>query len=321
MKKGALSLAAWCRQEGKQLLLSLYDTEGNSLPASEVPYSSPKQYKFRCPVCGASWPQDPNHLIRLQKGSYNVIKKREEETFCPYCKGERPSPFYNLGAAVPEAADWWDEERKGRPIWEYLPSTHKQFYLRCPKCRYPFPKPVRLSDRGFKLLCPNCGKGRSQEVTDFNCLEARFPLISRELDDEQNGGITGKTICSSYKGKLWFRCSAGHSYHANVSNRTSLGRGCPVCQERRRTSFAEQAIRFYLAKCAPDLQSGREDPYTKRSVDILLPSQRTALEYNSRYYHNQRRIRADTAKLYALAQYYRVFVITEEGAPPPPDIP
>ena len=321
MKKGVLSFAAWCERGGKQLLLSLYDTEGNPLPPSEVSYSSRKQCKCRCPVCGTSWAQNPNHLIRIQKGSYNVFTKREEETFCPYCKGERVSPFYNLGAAVPEAVDWWDEERNDRPIWEHLPSTHKRFYLRCPECRYAFPKPVRLSDRRFKLLCPCHGKGRSRELTDFNCLEARFPLISKELDDEQNGGITGKTIPSSYKHKLWFHCPAGHSYHANVSNRTSLGCGCSVCQGRRKTSFPEQAIRFYLAKCAPDLQSGQEDPHTKRSVDILLPSQRTAIEYNSRYYHNKRRAGADAAKLYALAQYYRVFVIAEEGAPPPPDHP
>lgn len=321
MKKGALSLDVWCRREKKQLLLSLYDTEGNPLPASEVSYSSRKQCKCRCPVCGTSWAQNPNHLIRIQKGSYNVFTKREEETFCPYCKGERASPFYNLGAAVPEAVDWWDEERNDRPIWEHLPSTHKRFYLRCPECRYSFPKPVRLSDRRFKLLCPCHGKGRSRELTDFNCLEARFPLISKELDDEQNGGITGKTIPSSYKHKLWFHCPAGHSYHANVSNRTSLGCGCSVCQGRRKTSFPEQAIRFYLAKCAPDLQSGQEDPHTKRSVDILLPSQRTAIEYNSRYYHNKRRAGADAAKLYALAQYYRVFVIAEEGTSPPPDHP
>lgn len=87
MKKGALSLLEWCKREQKPQLLSLYDCEKNSLSPSEIAFSSPKKYQFRCPVCGISWEQKPNKLNQFRAGSYNVIKKQPEVTFCPYCKG------------------------------------------------------------------------------------------------------------------------------------------------------------------------------------------------------------------------------------------
>ncbi len=322
MKKDLLSISEWCQREQKQPLLALYDMDKNSAPPSEVPFSSSKEHHFRCPVCGIEWEQSLNKLNRLKRGSYNVIKQRAEDTFCPYCRGERPSPRYNLAAAMPEALAWWDEERNSVSLAQELPFTHRKFYLKCPECGYALPKPVRLADRKGGLRCPCCGGGKNLEVTPFNCLEACYPKISQELDAGRNGGITGKMILPSYNEKLWFICPYGHRYKARVSNRTYLGRGCSVCADQQKTSFVEQAFRFYLQKCAPDLQSRQADPYTGKSVDILLSSCRTAVEFNSLYYHktvnNGRRIKADMAKAYALAQYYRVYIIAEEGAQLPP---
>lgn len=83
MKKGAISFEKWCENEGKPSLLALYDKEANPLPASEIPFSSPKKYQFRCPVCHISWEQATNKVNRLKEGHYNYIKKRKEITFCP----------------------------------------------------------------------------------------------------------------------------------------------------------------------------------------------------------------------------------------------
>lgn len=320
MKKGSRSLEEWCKEHNRPELLALYDRQANPLPPSEVPFSTAKEYQFRCSVCGMSWPHAPNKLNRLKTRAFNVITRRNEATCCPYCTGERPSPFYNLSTVIPEAARWWDPERNSVSMEDVLPSTHQAFYLRCPdpECRYQLPEPVRISDRGGKLLCPLCGNGRNTAVTKENCLQSTHPQIAAELDDARNGGITGEMILPSFPDKLWFICSNGHRYPARVSNRVYLDRGCPICNQRRRTSFAEQAFRFYLQKCAPDVQNGQDDPYTGKNIDLLLPSQKTAIEFNSLYYHTtvnkRRRVSADLGKVYALAQYYRVYVIVEEGA-------
>lgn len=317
MKKGALSLFEWCQIEQKTQLLALYDCEKNLFSPSEIAFSSSKKYRFRCPICGASWEQTTNKLTRMKASNYNVIKKRQEVTFCPYCKGERLSSQYNLATELPSVSDWWDYERNPHPPEKYFPSTHQKFYFKCPHCHYAFLKPVSIKDRHGVFRCPNCGDGKQQEVTPFNCLKALYPQIAEELDEGRNEGITGDKILPSYNGKLWFKCPQGHHYQARLSNRTYLDRGCSICAQRHKTSFAEQAIRFYLKKCEPNLQSCQTDPYTGKEVDILLPSCKTIVEFNSCYCHTTindgSRTTADLSKVYTLAQYYRVYIVLEKG--------
>lgn len=317
MKKKSYSLEEWCQKMNKPELLALYDRQANPLPPSEVPFSSGKKYKFRCPICDISWEHTPNKLNRLKAYDYNVIKQRNEVTYCPYCTGKRPSPYYNLLTIIPEAEKWWDPERNSITMNMVLPSSHQVFYLKCPKCNYQLPKPVRIEDRGRVFLCPICENGKNTEVTDKNCLKTTYPKIADELDDARNDGITGRMILPSSSEKLWFICPYGHHYKARVSNRTYLNRGCPICNKRNVTSFAEQAFLFYLQKCTSDIQSCQDDPYTKENIDILLPSQKTAIEFNSLYYHitvsEGRRVSTDLKKIYTLAQYYYVYVIIEDG--------
>lgn len=108
MKKWTYSFEEWCKKFNRPELLSLYDTQANSLPPSDVPFSSAKKYKFRCPICGVHWEQAPNKLTRLKSHDYNVIKRRKEVTSCPYCAGKRPSHYYNLLTVIPVAEKWWD---------------------------------------------------------------------------------------------------------------------------------------------------------------------------------------------------------------------
>lgn len=317
MRNGVISLEKWCKENNRLELLVLYDQKANLLPASEIARSSGKKYKFKCPVCKISWEQSPNKLARLRKHDYNVIKKRHEKTSCPYCSGERFSSYYNLAIVDTEARKWWDAERNSDTMETVLPNSHKKFYLRCPKCGYQLPNMVRIGDRKGTLRCPICGDGKNTQVTEKNCLQVTDPKIANELDDARNDGITGRKILPSYNGKLWFICPNGHHYKARVSNRTYLGRGCPICNHRNKTSFIEQAFRFYIQKCTSDIRSCQDDLYTKQNIDILLPSQRIAIEFNSLYYHSntneRRRMDSDIKKLYTLAQYYRVFVIVENG--------
>lgn len=45
--------ASWCRANGKEKLLALYD-ESNIEPAEKAAFSSAKIRKWHCPVCGMS---------------------------------------------------------------------------------------------------------------------------------------------------------------------------------------------------------------------------------------------------------------------------
>ena len=90
-------------------------------------------------------------------GSRNQISSinlEPEVTFCPYCKGERPSHLYNLLTELPKIPNWWDYKRNSHMPEEYLPSTHKKVYLKCPDCHYAFPEPVRITYRRGIFRCP-----------------------------------------------------------------------------------------------------------------------------------------------------------------------
>lgn len=310
--------ASWCRANGKEKLLALYD-ESNIEPAEKAAFSSAKIRKWHCPVCGMSWTGNTNKMNRLSLGHYNVIKKRPEETYCPYCAGARVSPYYSLLTERPWIREFWDEERNGQPV-EVLenekPNTHKKFFFRCKKCGYSFPKPIAPRDIDEALHCPECGDGKSREVTDRNCLAALFPQIAKELADDLNEGITGWNIRPSYRERrLWFRCpDKGHPYQEWVYNRTGRGDGCPLCNRRKKTSFAEQAIFYYIKRCARDVWNNQRD--RGASIDIILQEKQLKVEYNSLYYHKQVRyekegLKRSLEKYRELSRYDRVFVVTE----------
>lgn len=61
-----------------------------------------------------SWTGNTNKMNRLSLGHYNVIKKRPEETYCPYCNGTRVSPYYSLLTEQPWIREFWDEKRNGK---------------------------------------------------------------------------------------------------------------------------------------------------------------------------------------------------------------
>ena len=259
-------------------------------------------------------------MNRLSLGSYNVIKKRSEKTYCPYCKGERVSPGYCLLAERPWTGEFWDAERNGEPaeaLERYLPGTHKKFFFRCGVCGYSFPKPIAPRDIDGKLRCPECGNGRSREVTERSCLASRFPQIAKELVDEMNGGLNGRNIRPSYqKSPLWFCCPEGHLYQAWVYNRTGRGDGCPRCGQRKKTSFMEQTIFYYLKKCSRGVRNNQMD--RGNSIDVLLREMQVVVEYNSLYYHMRAWDKQETEaversldKYQRLSRYYRIFVVTE----------
>ena len=160
-------------------------------------------------------------------------------------------------------------------------------------------------------------QARSREATEHSCLASRFPQIAKELVDELNEDLNGWNIRPNYReGRLWFCCPKGHLYRAWVHNRTGRGDGCSQCSQRKRTSFMEQAIFFYLKKCSRGVQNNQI--HQGDSIDVLIEEIKTVVEYNSLYYHMRVRdeweaeaLERSLDKYQRLSRYYRIFVVTE----------
>lgn len=129
MGKVKYRFAEWCRANGKEKLLNLY-SDCNDQSAEEAAFSSAALRKWSCPVCGMTWLGETNKMNRLTPGYYNVIKKRPEETYCPYCKGSSVSPYYSMTTERPWTVKFWDEERNGKSaeaLKNEPPNSHKNF--------------------------------------------------------------------------------------------------------------------------------------------------------------------------------------------------
>lgn len=72
--------------------------------------------------------------------------------------------------------------------------------------------------------CPFCA-GKRPSVT--NRLDLLYPEVAAQWDVILNGGFPA-VVAGSEK-KAWWQCSSGHSWQANIRNRTVLGAGCPHC--------------------------------------------------------------------------------------------
>ena len=84
---------------------------------------------------------------------------------------------------------------------------------------------------------------------------------------------------------VWWKCNKGHEWRANISNRNN-GRGCPVCNSERNTSFPEYALVYYLEKHGLEVvHSYREKGY---ELDIYIPSPKIAIEYDGYFWHKSK---------------------------------
>ena len=69
--------------------------------------------------------------------------------------------------------------------------------------------------------------------------------LSKEWDYERNGELLPQHVSYGMGKKVGWICPRGHKYEATILHRSS-GTNCPICNSGRQTSFAEQAIFYYI---------------------------------------------------------------------------
>lgn len=64
-------------------------------------------------------------------------------------------------------------------------------------------------------------------------IEAKCPQIAAEWNYSRNGRLLPSSFAWASNKKVWWKCPKGHEYQAQISNRTVLGRKCPVCSNQQ----------------------------------------------------------------------------------------
>lgn len=133
--------------------------------------------------------------------------------------------------------------------------------------------------------------------------------LLEEYDAQKNGKDISELTYGSGE-KVWWKCKYGHSYQATINHKTSSqATGCPKCFQGRQTSFAEQAVFFYVKKYFPDAVSGYKNVFgSKFELDIFIPSINTAIEYDGAAWHSNKTLEREQRK-YKLCHEHGVRLI------------
>ncbi len=260
-------------------LLCEWDYERNKQSPHNVGIGNYKAC-WICSRCGHSWEA--------------TIASRVRGTGCPKCGQEKRqiskrTADYNksFAKAFPELLKDWDYEKNTdvNPRTVY-PSSKKKTWWKCNKCGNGYY--AAICSRANGTGCPICaGKIVVHGQNDLQtwCESNNMRFILEEWDYNKNR-ISPRDVTPFTSRKAWFICKEGHSFYAAISNRTSNGTGCPICEKGRKTSFPEQAVYYYIKKSFPSsINSFRATWLGQLELDIYIPELKIAVEYDGATWH------------------------------------
>ena len=120
--------------------------------------------------------------------------------------------------------------------------------------------------------------------------------MAKEWHPTKNGDLKPSNVLAGSARKIWWLCPKGHEYQASLLHR-GHGTNCPICNSGRQTSFAEQALFFYIKQVFPDAENRAKGVIGRRmELDIFIPSINTAIEYDGIFWHKKERIEKEKYK-------------------------
>ena len=241
--------------------------KNNGLTPYDVTANSGKKVWWRCSK-GHEWQA--------------TVDSRSRGSNCPYCLGQTVLKGYNdLQTINPTLANEWNyEKNKGLTPMDVTSSSGKKVWWKCSKGHQ---WQATISNRAKGWGCPYCS-GRCA-IKGYNDLQTVNSALAKEWNHEKNNGLTPMDVMPNSGQKVWWKCSKGHQWQATINHRNN-GRGCPICNSERSTSFPEYALEYYLINHGLEvIHSCKEKGY---ELDIYIPSKKIAIEYDGYFWHKNK---------------------------------
>ena len=282
--KGTNDFETWCKNNDCVELLNEWDCDKNELLPSECTSKSGKKVWWK------HWHEETKQWHEWQA---LISNRTQRSSGCPYCSLGRPKLLKGFN----DLATWcnkngrtdilieWDYEKNDCVPEECFSTTHKKIWW---ICNLGHSWDMTVAHRtSMGCGCPVCANLRIEVgYNDFEtwCRENNRDELLREWDYSRNSCNPTGIIPQSHR-KIYWKCDLGHTWCAVVKDRVNRGDGCPECSKRRRTSFPEQAIYFYIKQCFRDAVNSDRSILDGLELDIFIPSINVAIEYDGQAYH------------------------------------
>ncbi len=246
----------------------------NGRPEDYV-FGSTYRANWICSECNHQW-------------ASKILSRTKRSSGCPKCalikraQNKHLTSLKTTGCITDTVLiEEWDSD-KNKPYSEYTKNSNHSVWWVCSKCGYNYKS--KISNRTILHRgCPLCAN--QIVLAGKNDLSTTHPQLALEWNHEKNGSTTPEKVTYGSGKKVWWKCPIGHEYQATILHRVH-GTNCPICNSGRQTSFAEQAIFFYIKKIYPDAINRFTAPFLKKmELDIFIPSINLAIEYDGEAWH------------------------------------
>lgn len=95
------------------------------------------------------------------------------------------------------------------------------------------------------------------------------PHLLSEWDYEKNSKWTPSNVSRNSMKVVWWKCGAGHSYRAKITDRTIEQKGCPQCEAEFQQALPQMLIMMYGAQNGITVKSNSDSELGMRLVAYL----------------------------------------------------
>ncbi|MBQ9788317.1 MAG: hypothetical protein IJW31_01780 [Lentisphaeria bacterium] len=240
-----------------------------------VPGSAKKVW-WKCQQCGHEW-------------QTSIYSRTKRNSGCPECaKSKRGETRKNTNLQTkstitnPLLLQEWSPLNQKSPQ-DYVNGSNEYVLWVCHICGHEWRAKIANRTIGGRG-CPCCANKKI--IPGKNDLATTHPDLAKEWHPKKNDNLTPQQVVAGSGKKVYWICPKGHEYKASILHRKH-GTNCPICNSGRQTSFAEQAIFYYVKQIFPDAQNKVTGIISRRmELDIYIPSQKIAIEYDGEFWHN-----------------------------------
>ena len=285
-------------------------TANGQLTPEDVTAITTQKVSWVCAQCGHKWIA----LIRSRTLKGSGCRKCAIKG--PAAKKRITTFVKNNGSlqeTFPQLLQDWDYSKNEISPDKLTAHSNRKVWWKCHQCGHEWE--AVINNRSYGRGCPCCS--HKQLVVGKNDLGTTHPELAKEWHPTKNGTLTPHDVMCGQARKVWWLCPAGHSYQATVSHRSvTNGTNCPVCNSGRQTSFREQAFYFYLKQIFPDAINRYTAEWLGRfELDIYIPSQKLALEYDGVAWHKESNFKRERRKCSLCHQHGIKLIRIKEDMP------